>query len=211
MTERFTFADGFKIVAIKDNGQIMNSRQVCELLNELHEENIQLKRDFDSCSHNWALMYDEAKEKVEIFKRNEMINKQNKDKQILINEFRKFNKICKREKYNQNRREMLLRGVIRKQQRDDYDMKEIKKDIEHVLNCLEKACNYAIKYDHAENGLVYNVYGIMKDNIVSEEKISSRMNLANTLASDERHAYDFIRDNIRFKKIMSELQDELAQ
>ena len=74
----------------------------------------------------------EAKEKVEIFKRNEMINKQNKDKQILINEFRKFNKICKREKDNQNRREILLRGVIRKQQRDDYDMKEIKKDIEHV-------------------------------------------------------------------------------
>ena len=86
-----------------------------------------------------------------------------------------------------------------------------KKDIEHVLICLEKACNYAIKYDHAENGLVYNVYGIMKDNMVSEEKISSRMNLANTLASDERHAYDFIRDNIRFQKIMSELQDELAQ
>jgi hypothetical protein len=44
MTEkRFTFADGFKIVAIKDNGQIMNSRQVCELLNELHEENKELK------------------------------------------------------------------------------------------------------------------------------------------------------------------------
>ena len=42
MTERFTFADGFKIVAIKDNGQIMNSRQVCELLNELHEENEEL-------------------------------------------------------------------------------------------------------------------------------------------------------------------------
>ena len=32
---------------------------------KLHEESIRLKRDFDSCSHNWALMYDEAKEKVE--------------------------------------------------------------------------------------------------------------------------------------------------
>ena len=43
MTEkRFTFADGFKIVAIKDNGQIMNSRQVCELLNALNDENLEL-------------------------------------------------------------------------------------------------------------------------------------------------------------------------
>ena len=40
MTEkRFTFADGFKIVAIRDNGEIMNSKQVCEKLNELYGEN----------------------------------------------------------------------------------------------------------------------------------------------------------------------------
>jgi len=40
MTEkRFTFADGFKIVAIRDNGNIMNSKQVCNKLNELYEEN----------------------------------------------------------------------------------------------------------------------------------------------------------------------------
>jgi len=44
MTEkRFTFADGFKIVAIRDNGEIMNSRQVCEKLNELAEENNEFK------------------------------------------------------------------------------------------------------------------------------------------------------------------------
>lgn len=41
--KRFTFADGFKIVAIRDNGEIMNSRQVCEKLNELYEENKELK------------------------------------------------------------------------------------------------------------------------------------------------------------------------
>ena len=46
MTEkRFTFADGFKIVAIKDNDKIMNSNQVCEKLNELHEENIKIKKN----------------------------------------------------------------------------------------------------------------------------------------------------------------------
>jgi hypothetical protein len=44
MTEkRFTIADGFKIVAIKDNGEIMNSRQVCNQLNEFCEENKELK------------------------------------------------------------------------------------------------------------------------------------------------------------------------
>lgn len=86
-----------------------------------------------------------------------------------------------------------------------------KKDIENMLNCLEEACNYAIKYDNAENELVYNVYGIMKDNIASEDKISSRKNLANTLASDERLAYDFVRDNIRFQQIVNKLQDKMTQ
>lgn len=40
-------------------------KKFCAELNALHEENIRLKRDFDSCSHNWSMMYDEAKEKVE--------------------------------------------------------------------------------------------------------------------------------------------------
>ena len=43
--KRFHIADGFKIVAIKDNDKIMNSKQVCNKLNELHEENEQLKSD----------------------------------------------------------------------------------------------------------------------------------------------------------------------
>lgn len=48
MTEkRFTFADGFKIVAIRDNGEIMNSKQVCDKLNQLHEEVRQLNAIVD--------------------------------------------------------------------------------------------------------------------------------------------------------------------
>ena len=74
----------------------------------------------------------EAKAKVEVFKRNEMLKKEDKDKKILINEFRKFNKVCKREKDNQSKRERLLLGTIRKHEMDDYDMIEIRKDIEHV-------------------------------------------------------------------------------
>ena len=45
--KRFTFADGFKIVAIRDNGKIMNSKQVCNKLNELHEEIKQLNQIVD--------------------------------------------------------------------------------------------------------------------------------------------------------------------
>lgn len=41
--KRFCIADGFKIVAIKDNDKIMNSKQVCNKLNELAEENEELK------------------------------------------------------------------------------------------------------------------------------------------------------------------------
>ncbi len=46
MTEnkRFTFADGFKIVAIRDNGEIMNSIEVCDKLNELSKEKKKLKK-----------------------------------------------------------------------------------------------------------------------------------------------------------------------
>ena len=54
MTEnkRFTFADGFKIVAIRDNGKIMNSKQVCNKLNELNTENKELKLQLGECRHN---------------------------------------------------------------------------------------------------------------------------------------------------------------
>ena len=56
------------VEGIKDNQsntELKSIIEIIDLLNELHEENIRLKKEFDSCSHNWALMYDEAKEKVE--------------------------------------------------------------------------------------------------------------------------------------------------
>ena len=49
--KRFTFADEFKIVAIKDNDKIMNSRQVCNKLNELNNENKELKSLLKECEH----------------------------------------------------------------------------------------------------------------------------------------------------------------
>lgn len=67
MTEnkRFTAEFDKQYSRFYDNGEEITKIEVVLLLNKLHEENIRLKRDFDSCSHNWALMYDEAKEKVE--------------------------------------------------------------------------------------------------------------------------------------------------
>ena len=41
-----------------------NTEYVAEI-NQIHKENEQLKKDLNSISHNWALMYDEAKNKVE--------------------------------------------------------------------------------------------------------------------------------------------------
>lgn len=46
--KRFTFADGFKIVAIRENGEIMNSIRVCDKLNELYEENNELKQEIEA-------------------------------------------------------------------------------------------------------------------------------------------------------------------
>ncbi len=80
-----------------------------------------------------------------------------------------------------------------------------KDDYENTLICLEEGCRYAEKYDCQESGLVYNVYGMMKDSIEAEEKISARKILANTLNSDERHEYDPVRDTARFKTILGKL------
>ena len=43
--ERFTFADGAKIVAIKDNGKIMSSKQVCEKLNDYEQIRLRNRRE----------------------------------------------------------------------------------------------------------------------------------------------------------------------
>lgn len=82
-----------------------------------------------------------------------------------------------------------------------------KKDYENVLICLEEACNYAVKYDNQENGFVYNVYGMMQDDIEAEEKISSGKTLSDALESNERHEYDPIRDSARFKNILRKLHE----
>ena len=52
-------------VDIWDNQKEERIDDTPTLLNELNDENEQLKKDFDSVSHNWALMYNEAKNKVE--------------------------------------------------------------------------------------------------------------------------------------------------
>ena len=42
-----------------------NVKGIADLLNEQNKTITRLKKDSDSCSHNWALLYDEAKNKVE--------------------------------------------------------------------------------------------------------------------------------------------------
>ena len=65
MTEkRFTFADGFKIVAIRDNGKIMNSRQVCNQLNEFCEENKELKEENQHIKNTIKEMLDNERTEI---------------------------------------------------------------------------------------------------------------------------------------------------
>ena len=60
--------------SFKDNGVGITHKEVCSLLNKLNDENEQLKKEFHSCGHNWGLMYDEAKEKIEeLDKENEQL------------------------------------------------------------------------------------------------------------------------------------------
>lgn len=62
-----------------NNGEEMGTLDVLDTLNNLNDENKQLTKEFNSCSHNWALMYDEAKNKVEeLSKENKQLKEQNR-------------------------------------------------------------------------------------------------------------------------------------
>ena len=55
-----------------------NIEILCDRLNRLVEENEQLKekiKGFESCSHNWSILYDEAKNKVEVLSKENKILK----------------------------------------------------------------------------------------------------------------------------------------
>ena len=74
MTERFIVDTAGTLIDIETRDTFDIVEEVCPLLNEKEETITRLKKDFDSCSHNWALMYDEAKNKVEeLSKENEQL------------------------------------------------------------------------------------------------------------------------------------------
>ena len=85
MTEK-RFLRGFQSIrdTKEDKEYNFHIDNAISLLNELNDENEQLKKDFDSVSHNWALMYSEAKNKVEELskenKKLKSINNQLKDR-----------------------------------------------------------------------------------------------------------------------------------
>ena len=100
MTEnkRFTITQDFEEHhrQIRDNGHIImgcfiepQAKVIVDMLNELNDENEQLKKDFHSVSHNWALMYDEAKNKVEeLSKENEKLKFKNRGLQSELQIFK---------------------------------------------------------------------------------------------------------------------------
>ena len=85
-----------------------------------------------------------------------------------------------------------------------------KNDFENVLIGLERACDYAIQHDFAGNSIIYNVYGILKSSMESEERISTRTNLLNTLESSERQEYTPLQNHPRFKKTIEKLHESLS-
>ena len=75
--KRFTFADGFKIVAVRDNGEIMNSVKVVDMLNALNDENKQLK-------HRLAIS-EKANFVTTLEKEIEQLKKKNKELEYHLN------------------------------------------------------------------------------------------------------------------------------
>lgn len=83
--------------------ELEDGNEITELLNRqqytvetVWKENEQLQKEFNSCSHNWALMYDEAKNKVEeLSKENEQLKHKNK---TLKNQYERKDRALKRTK-----------------------------------------------------------------------------------------------------------------
>lgn len=107
MTEkRFTFADGFKIVAIRDNGEIMNSNQVCNKLNDLEEARSYYQENFLTMKTERNRLKEENKElKDQIIARHKPFEKELarlklQNKEVLKNnaKLREENKELKEEK-----------------------------------------------------------------------------------------------------------------
>lgn len=86
MTEnkRFTFADGFKIVAIRDNGEIMNSKEVCNKLNGLYEENNEFKINEEFKNKAYSDLLDNF---TQLKKKYQKSKKENKELKGLIDLF----------------------------------------------------------------------------------------------------------------------------
>lgn len=74
------FKNGYCIVTDKDD-TTYSIDELIELLNQFQKEN----KGFESCSHNWSMLYDEAKNKVE------ELSKENKILKSLLNEMKDRN------------------------------------------------------------------------------------------------------------------------
>ena len=141
MTEkRFTFADGFNIVAIKDNDKIMNSKQVCNQLNEFYEENEQLKQAYAQLRHRHSLLHDECmdtecdrdsycKDIASLEKENEQLNNENKSFKAEIEQLKK----C----YNNVLDEMdTLAEVNDKTYKENKELKQSNKDAWNLIQFI---------------------------------------------------------------------------
>jgi len=133
--KRFTFADGFKIVAIRDNREIMNSIQVCDKLNELYEEN-QLLRNFKEKS-------DKFTEEVENFFEKHDIDTVNFD--LIDEEFELYQKENEQLKERNNRQCKQLDDLYRLIEEKDWralsdildDFKKADEQLQKEWKCYE--------------------------------------------------------------------------
>ena len=126
--KRFTFADGFKIVAIRDNGKIMNSIRVCELLNELHDENQKLKKENEELKQSYKEFEDECQSTF-----NAMSRKQN-------DLYRKNFKL--KEENEQLKQQLKTKHIVNKQyeelqrlKKENLELKEILKHTYEIHEC----------------------------------------------------------------------------
>ena len=127
---------------------------ICDRLNELYEENKELKEErkgIESCFHNWRILYDEAKNKVEeLNKENQELkykyNEQSNDKIGLeesIEELLKENKELKRELKKCKHNKLFSRREL---ERENKELKE------QLKNCSDKA-KEEIRKQREENAI----------------------------------------------------------
>lgn len=198
---------------------------IATALNEQHETITRLKKRFDSCSHNWALMYDEARNKVEkLSKENKQLKLQNqrlyidiKNNQLAYYDLLNENEQLENENQKLDEKICLLTGDLIKTKSYEQLEKELnrikneneglKSENEDMRRLINNISHQRDEFHHGARENANRVGKLKKENEQLKQRIKSRLHyyreLANEFDKDDGFTYNIV------KRIVEDLEDIL--